>query len=112
MIIDRKDQKRITRKSSEYWSQNCEIDFILYDFPVECVKLGFDFQECISKYVQVFKLRKIPENWNREGILEYAIYAMKNAPRVWNIGELKEGKRNFQWGIKYPGREAVEYTSY
>ena len=54
MIIERKEQKRITRKSSEYWSQNCEIDFILYDFPVECVKLGFDFQECISKYIQVF----------------------------------------------------------
>jgi len=23
-----------------------------------------------------------------------------------------EGKANFQWGIKYPKREIIEYTSY
>ena len=54
----------------------------------------------------------MPEDWNREEIIEYATYALENIPKVWNIGELKEGKQNFQWGIKYPDREAVEYTSY
>jgi len=54
----------------------------------------------------------MPEDWDREGIIEYAEYALQNPPKVWNIGELMEGKSNFQWGIKYPKREVIEYTSY
>lgn len=112
MRLRRKEPKKITRKSSDEWTQNCEIDFILYDLPVECSKLGFDFQDTVGKYINGLRKRKMPEDWDREGIIEFAEYALKNPPRVWNIGELKEGKQNFQWGIKYPKKEAVEYTSY
>lgn len=112
MKLRRKEPKKVTRKSSEIWTQNCEIDFILYDLPVECVKLGFDFKSTITKYINGLKTRKMPEDWDREEIIKYAVYALENLPKVWNIGVLKEGKQNFQWGIKYPDREAVEYTSY
>ena len=112
MRIIRKEPHKISRKSSNEWTQNCEIDFILYDLPVECVKLGFNFKETIKKHINGLRKRKMPEDWDREGIIEYAEYALQNPPRVWNIGELMEGKSNFQWGIKYPKREAIEYTSY
>tara|TARA_B100002019_G_C20911151_1_gene422910 strand:- start:165 stop:503 length:339 start_codon:yes stop_codon:yes gene_type:complete len=112
MKLLRKEPKKISRKSSDSWTHNCEIDFILYDLPVECSKLGFDFEEVVGKYRRSLDIRVIPDQWNKEELIFYAEYAKKNPPRVWNIGELKEGKQNFQWGIKYPQKEVVEYTSY
>ena len=55
MKLRRKEPKKVTRKSSEVWTQNCEIDFILYDLPVECVKLGFDFKSTITKHINGLK---------------------------------------------------------
>lgn len=112
MKLRRKEPTKITRKSTDQWTQNCEIDFILYDLPVECIKLGFTFKECISNYANLLRYRKMPDDWDRDLLIEYAKYAQSNIPRVWNIGELKEGKQNSQWGIKYPQKEVVEYTSY
>jgi len=37
---------------------------------------------------------------------------MGQPPRVWNIGELKNGERDHQWAIKYPNKDIISYTSY
>lgn len=112
----RKQPTKITRKTHKEWTQNMEIEFIRYDLPVECAMNGYDLKKCLLGYIEGMKKRTKPFMegfpWDKEECIMVAKEVLSSIPRVWNIGELKDGKQNNHWAIKYQQGNIVEYTSY
>ena len=48
MILNYKPPKKIIRKYTDYWTNKDEIEFILYDLPVECTIRGFDLEKSLE----------------------------------------------------------------
>jgi hypothetical protein len=113
---ERRHPTRITRKTHKEWTQNTEISFLLYDLPVECKMRGFDLISSLRGYIRAIKKRVKPymegHPVDHEELISVANECISNPPRVWNIGELKDGNQDHQWAIKYPGKDIVSYTSY
>ena len=112
MILNYKPPKKIIRKYTDYWTNKDEIEFILYDLPVECTIRGFDLEKSLEGMYYGLLKRKIPENWNKQELIGITNFALNNQPEVWNLGLKQKNKADNKWCIKYPSREIVIYTSY
>lgn len=116
MKEERKHPTKITRKSQKEWTQAMEISFIQFDLPVECAMKGFDLKRSLRGYIQGVKKRTKPymdgHPVDHAELIEVANECIANLPKVWNIGELKDGNQDHQWAIKYPNKSVVSYTSY
>lgn len=108
--------KKITRKTHKEWTQHCEVEFILFDLPVECMMKNKSLSFCLKGYIEGLKYRTKDygegHKINKKELFEIARQALRYIPRVWNLGETKDGVAGNIWGIHYPKKNIVEYTSY
>lgn len=116
MQLDIKFPKKITRKTHHEWTQHNEIEFILFDLPVQCVISKMNFSSALEGYLRGLKFRTkdygAGKEINKEELIFIINEVIRNTPRVWNIGEKKNGVYSNTWGIHYPTKQIVEYTSY
>ena len=49
--------KKITRKTHKEWTQHCEVEFILFDLPVECMMKNKSLSFCLKGYIEGLKYR-------------------------------------------------------
>lgn len=108
--------KKISRKTCKEWTQETEIEFLKFDLPVECVIRSFDYKLILKGYFEALKYRRKPymegHPVEKDELRDVVVFCLNNIPRVWNLGEMKEGTQNNKWVIKYPNKEPIAYTSY
>ena len=116
MRLDIKFPKKITRKTHHEWTQHNEIEFILFDLPVQCVISKMNLYFSLEGYIKGLRQRTKDygngKKINKEELIFIANEVLHHIPRVWNIGDNKNGTLSNKWGIHYPTKQIVEYTSY